>query len=195
MFLTETRVQVTRRLSTAHYFYLWCHVVMLREPSHSLYWRLERELCGKRTRIHAYAITPNGWAGKLVTLARTEINPDIQHISIFNMTVWQPPCRRDFVVMWQEIDFRLSLRSNEVPLIYICLCVFVENDVNSSISNNSTRFKLDYNLFLLFVIFNSLICHWSTYKDSFNAKVALLNKTPNLTLIWLCFPLGWADQM
>jgi len=33
MFLTGTRVQVTWRLSTANYFYLWCHVVMLSEPS------------------------------------------------------------------------------------------------------------------------------------------------------------------
>lgn len=115
MFLTGTRVQVTRSLSTANYFYLWCHVVMLSEPSHAfnstgegVLWEEHPDSC-----LHPFQMENMlHWQGTRKTLISTTKNVD--------MPVWQTPYRGHFVVMWQDNHKLLYLRSNEVTLrLYI----------------------------------------------------------------------------
>lgn len=94
------------------------------------------------------------------------LNPDIQHQNV-EMPVWH------FVVMWHK-TYRLSLGSNEVTLS-MCVYMFVDSEI---------------------VIWKSHICYWPTYRDMQQYCCSRsVEQNPNLTLIWLCFPQGWADQM
>lgn len=150
MFSTGTRVQVTTRLSTANYFYLWCHVVMLSEPSHAPSPGEEGVLWEE---LHVYAH---------FTLILNKLNPDIQHQNV-DMPVWQPLCRRHFVVMW-HID---SLWGSHEVTLSMYMCIYIYMFVDSEI-NEWVHLEQSYVLLTHIEICNT------------TAQVVLLNKTPIL---------------